>query len=44
MDGAAVPEGVELPSAYDAESGQEWTRDQLTYLTTDLQDRLLSIS
>lgn len=44
MDGAAVPEGVDLPSAYDAESGQEWTRDQLTYLTTDLQGRLLLIS
>lgn len=44
MEGAAVPEGVELPSAYDAESGQEWTRDRLTYLTTDLQGRLLLIS
>lgn len=42
MDGAAVPESVDLPSAYDPQSGQEWTRDQLTYLTTDLQGRLLA--
>ncbi len=42
MDGAAVPEGVDLPSAYDPQSGQEWTRDQLTYLATDLQGRLLA--
>ena len=44
MDGAAVAEGVELPSAYDAASGQAWTRDRLTYLTTDLQGRLLLLS
>lgn len=44
MDGAAVPEGVELPSAYDAGSGQTWTRGRLAYLTTDLQGRLLLIS
>lgn len=42
MDGAAVPESVDLPSAYDPQSGQEWTRDQLTYLATDLQGRLLA--
>ena len=42
MAGAAVPEGVDLPSAYDPQSGQEWTRDQQTYLLTDLQGRLLS--
>ena len=39
---AAVPEGVELPSAYDRQSGQEWTRGRLTYLATDLQGRLLT--
>lgn len=42
MDGAAVPEGVELPAEYDAQSGQEWTRDRETYLLTDLQGRLLA--
>lgn len=42
MAGAAVPEGVDLPSEYDPQSGQEWTRDQQTYLLTDLQGRLLS--
>jgi hypothetical protein len=40
---AAVPEGVALPSTYDPESGQEWTRDRLAYLTTDLQGRLLAL-
>ena len=42
MTGAAVPEGVALPTDYDAESGQEWTRDRATYLLTDLQGRLLA--
>ncbi len=42
MAGAAVPEGVDLPSEYDPQSGQEWTRDQQTYLLTDLQGRLLA--
>ena len=42
MAGAAVPEGVDLPGDYDAESGQAWTRDQQTYLLTDLQGRLLA--
>jgi hypothetical protein len=42
MTGAAVPEGVDLPTEYDAESGQEWTRDRATYLLTDLQGRLLA--
>jgi hypothetical protein len=40
---AAVPEGVDLPSTYDPRSGQEWTRDRLAYLTTDLQGRLLAL-
>lgn len=42
MADAAVPEGVDLPSDYDPQSGQEWTRDQQTYLLTDLQGRLLA--
>jgi len=42
MTDAAVPEGVDLPSAYDPQSGQEWTRDRQTYLLTDLQGRLLA--
>jgi len=40
---AAVPEGVDLPSTYDPRSGQEWTRERLAYLTTDLQGRLLAL-
>ena len=40
---AAVPDGVDLPSSYDPRSGQEWTRDRLAYLTTDLQGRLLAL-
>lgn len=42
MAGAAVPEGVDLPTEYDPESGQAWTRDRATYLLTDLQGRLLA--
>lgn len=42
MADAAVPEGVDLPSDYDSQSGQEWTRDRETYLLTDLQGRLLA--
>ena len=42
MADAAVPEGVDLPGEYDPQSGQEWTRDQQTYLLTDLQGRLLA--
>jgi len=37
---ADVPEGVGLPSTYDPESGQGWTRDRLTYLGVDLPARL----
>lgn len=44
MTGAAVPEGVDLPTEYDPQSGQEWTRDRETYLLTDLQGRLLAAS
>lgn len=39
---AAVPAGVTLPSEYDAESAQAWTRDRVTYLATDLGSRLAS--
>lgn len=42
MADAAVPEGVDLPTEYDPQSGQEWTRDRETYLLTDLQGRLLA--
>lgn len=42
MTDAAVPEGVDLPTEYDPESGQEWTRDRATYLLTDLRGRLLA--
>ena len=40
IDGTAI-EGVALPSAYDPESGQPWTRDRVSYLVTDLSGRLL---
>ena len=40
IDGTAI-EGVELPSDYDPESGQPWTRDRASYLVTDLGGRLL---
>ena len=42
MNAARVPEGVDPPTEYDPESGQEWTRDRATYLLTDLQGRLLA--
>ena len=38
--GTAV-QGVELPSTYDPQSGQAWTRDRVSYLVTDLGGRLL---
>ncbi|WP_426574417.1 hypothetical protein [Aquihabitans sp. McL0605] len=38
---AVVPEGVHLPTAYDAQSGQAWTRDRTAYITTDLTSRAL---
>lgn len=41
LDATAV-EGVELPSTYDPDSGQAWTRDRVAYLTTDLAGRLAS--
>lgn len=36
---AAVPEGVVLPSSFDAESGQAWTRSRTAYLMVDLLAR-----
>jgi len=40
---AAVPKGVTLPSEYDPESGQPWTRDRKSYLATDLAGRLATL-
>jgi hypothetical protein len=40
---AGVPNGVKLPHAYDPESGQAWTRDRKSYLTTDLIGRLATL-
>jgi len=37
---AGVPVGVVLPSAYDPESGQPWTRDRRSYLGADLLGRV----
>jgi hypothetical protein len=36
---AAVPEGVELPATYDAESGQTWTRSRQAWVPVDLLGR-----
>ena len=38
---AAVPAGTELPSDYDPDSTQPWTRDRATFVSTDLAGRLL---
>jgi hypothetical protein len=40
LTGAAVPKGIVLPSVYDAESNQPWTRSRAAYLPTDLLGRL----
>ena len=40
---ADVPEGVELPSGYDPESGQAWTRSREAWLPVDLLGRSLLI-
>lgn len=40
---AVAVEGIELPTTYDPESGQEWTRDRATYLTVDLSGRLATL-
>ncbi|MCB1284342.1 MAG: hypothetical protein KDB20_08460 [Microthrixaceae bacterium] len=39
---AGVPEGVALPSEYDPESAQPWTRTRAAYLATDLAARASS--
>lgn len=36
---AAVPDGAELPSEYDPESGQPWTRSRAAFVPTDLLAR-----
>ncbi len=38
---ADVPEGVELPSGYDPESGQAWTRSREAWIPVDLLGRSL---
>jgi len=38
---ADVPEGVELPSDYDPESGQAWTRSREAWIPVDLGGRTL---
>jgi hypothetical protein len=38
---AAVPEGVKLPTDYDIQSGQPWTRSRVAYIPIDLAGRLL---
>ena len=43
MTNAAVPKGVTLPTAYDAESNQSWTRTRAAYLPTDLIGRLATL-
>lgn len=39
---AGVPRGVELPSVYDPDSGQPWTRDRASYLAIDILARCLT--
>ncbi|MFN8025308.1 MAG: hypothetical protein U0W40_02795 [Acidimicrobiia bacterium] len=41
--GVGLPAGVTLPSTYDTQSGQSWTRDRKTYLQTDLLGRLATL-
>jgi hypothetical protein len=38
-----VPAGVTLPSTYDPQSGQPWTRDRASYIKTDLIGRLTTL-
>lgn len=37
---AYAPEGVAMPAEYDAQSGQAWCRDRLSYLLHDLMIRI----
>lgn len=43
MTDAAVPKGVTLPTVYDPESNQSWTRTRPAYLPTDLIGRLTTL-
>ncbi|PSW20750.1 hypothetical protein C9I98_07875 [Photobacterium sanctipauli] len=36
---AYAPEGVEMPNRFDAESGQQWTQDHLTYVMHEIRTR-----
>ncbi len=40
---ATVAESMTMPSTYDAQSAQPWTRDRVTYLRTDLLARLATL-
>jgi len=40
---AGIPKGITLPSTYDTQSGQPWTRDRKSYLQTDLVGRLATL-
>ena len=37
---AAAPAGYDMPKAYDAQSGQPWTRSRLAYLMHDIRERI----
>lgn len=39
---AGIADGVELPSVYDPDSGQPWTRDRAGYLAIDILARCLT--
>jgi hypothetical protein len=41
--GVGIPKGITLPSTYDPQSGQPWTRDRKSYLQTDLVGRLATL-
>ena len=43
MTGAAVPKSMTLPTVYDPESNQPWTRSRAAYLPTDLLGRLTTL-
>jgi hypothetical protein len=43
MTGAAVPKSMKLPTVYDPDSNQSWTRTRAAYLPTDLIGRLTTL-
>lgn len=43
MTNAAVPKGVKLPTVYDPQSNQPWTRSRSAYLPTDLIGRIATL-